>query len=56
MKSGHVALGLVLILLGVAVALLSGCAGMDSPQFWMRIDYGTFCYSLPELPKPTSSK
>jgi len=50
MKSGYVALGFVLILFALAAALLSGCAGMTSPQFCVRTDYGTFCYAMPELP------
>lgn len=39
-----------------ALLLLGGCAGMGSPQLCLKTDYGNFCYQLPELPKPTSSK
>ena len=39
-----------------ALLLLGGCAGIGSPQLCLRTDYGTFCYQLPELPAPTSSK
>ena len=39
-----------------ALLLLGGCAGMGSPQVCLKTDYGNFYYSLPELPKPTSSK
>ena len=39
-----------------ALLLLGGCAGMGSPQVCLKTDYGNFCYQLPELPKPTSSK
>jgi hypothetical protein len=39
-----------------ALLLLSGCAGIGSPQVCLKTDYGTFCYALPEIPKPTSSK
>jgi hypothetical protein len=39
-----------------ALLLLGGCASMGSPQVCLKTDYGTFCYALPELPKPTSSK
>ena len=39
-----------------ALLLLGGCAGMGSPQVCLKTDYGTFCYALPELPSPTSSK
>lgn len=39
-----------------ALLLLGGCAGMGSPQVCLKTDYGNFCYSLPELPSPTSSK
>lgn len=39
-----------------ALLLLGGCSSMGSPQVCLKTDYGTFCYSLPELPKPTSSK
>jgi hypothetical protein len=36
--------------------LLGGCASMGNPQVCLKTDYGTFCYALPEMPKPTSSK
>lgn len=39
-----------------ALLLLGGCASMGSPQVCLKTDYGTFCYSLSEMPKPTSSK
>ena len=39
-----------------ALLLLGGCAGIGSPQLCLKTDYGTFCYQLPELPAPTSSK
>ena len=39
-----------------ALLLLGGCAGIGSPQLCLKTDYGNFCYQLPELPKPTSSK
>lgn len=39
-----------------ALLLLGGCAGIGSPQLCIKTDYGNFCYQLPELPAPTSSK
>ena len=39
-----------------ALLLLGGCAGIGSPQLCLKTDYGNFCYQLPELPAPTSSK
>lgn len=39
-----------------ALLLLGGCAGMGTPQVCLKTDYGNFCYQLPELPSPTSSK
>ena len=36
-----------------ALLLLGGCAGMGVS---LQTDYGQFSYTLPELPKPTSSK
>lgn len=45
-----------LLLLGwifIACAFLSGCSGFGSPQFCVKTDYGTFSYSLPEMPART---
>jgi len=57
MKTGHIALGLIIISLSVAaMAFLTGCKTLGSSQVCMKTEYGTFCYQLPELPKPTSSK
>ena len=39
-----------------ALLLLGGCSTLGSPQVCLNTDYGTFCYALPERPKPTSSK
>lgn len=39
-----------------ALLLLGGCAGIGSPQLCLKTDYGNFCYQLPVLPPPTSSK
>ena len=41
---------LILGWLFIASALLTGCAGFGSPQVCLKTDYGTFCYSLPEIP------
>ena len=52
-------LALALILLSfalAAMAFLTGCQSLGTPQVCVKSDYGTFCYELPELPKPTSSK
>jgi hypothetical protein len=57
MKTGHIALGLIIISLSfAAMAFLTGCKTLGSSQVCMKTEYGTFCYQLPELPKPTSSK
>ena len=34
----------------LALAFLTGCSGFGNPQFCVKTDYGTFCYSLPEVP------
>lgn len=53
MKPGHIALSLILISLAfLAMSFLTSCASLGSPQFCVKSDYGTFCYSLPELPPP----
>lgn len=47
---------LILILLSfalAAMAFLTGCQSLGTPQVCVRTDYGTFCY---ELPKPKSTK
>lgn len=58
MKPFHIALSLICVgLTFAAMAFLTGCAGgFGSPQVCLKTDYGTFCYALPEVPKPTSSK
>ena len=54
MKPGHIALGLIIISLAfAAMAFLTGCQSLGTPQVCGRTDYGTFCY---EMAKPTSSK
>ena len=54
MKTGHIALGLIIISLAfAAMAFLTGCQSLGTPQVCVRTDYGTFCY---EMAKPTSSK
>jgi len=54
MKPRRIALAMILISMGfLALAFLTGCAGLGSPQVCVKTDYGTFCY---EMPKPTSSK
>jgi hypothetical protein len=54
MKTGHIALGLIIISLSfAAMAFLTGCQSLGTPQVCVRTDYGTFCY---EMSKPTSSK
>jgi hypothetical protein len=56
MKTGHIALGLIIISLSFAFAAMSfltGCQSLGTPQVCVRTDYGTFCY---EMAKPTSSK
>lgn len=54
MKPGHIALGLIIISLAfAAMAFLTGCQSLGTPQVCVRTDYGTFCY---EMPAPTSSK
>ena len=54
MKTGHIALGLIIISLSfAAMAFLTGCQSLGTPQVCVRTDYGTFCY---EMAKPTSSK
>jgi hypothetical protein len=54
MKTGHIALGLILLSLAcAAMAFLTGCQSLGTPQVCVRTDYGTFCY---EMSKPTSSK
>lgn len=50
---------LLLILLSFALAaaaFLTSCQSLGNAQVCVKSDYGTLCYSLPELPKPTSSK
>jgi hypothetical protein len=57
MKPGHIAIGLIIISLAfAAMAFLTGCQSLGASQVCVKTDYGTFCYSLPELPKPTSTK
>lgn len=41
---------LILGWLFISCAFLTGCAGFGSPQVCLKTDYGTFCYSLPEIP------
>jgi hypothetical protein len=54
MKPPRIALALIIISLAcAAMAFLTGCQSLGTPQVCVRTDYGTFCY---ELPKPTSSK
>ena len=54
MKTGHIALGLIIISLAfAAMAFLTGCQSLGTPQVCVRTDHGTFCY---EMAKPTSSK
>jgi hypothetical protein len=53
MKPGHIALGLIIISLTLAMAFLTGCKTLGVS---LHTDYGKFSYQLPELPKPTSSK
>ena len=36
-----------------ALLLLGGCSTLGLS---LKTDYGNFCYQLPELPAPTSSK
>jgi hypothetical protein len=53
----QIVLGLLATAFSVgALLLLGGCASIGSPQVCLKTDYGTFCYALPEMPKPTSSK
>jgi hypothetical protein len=53
----QIVLGLLATAFSVgALLLLGGCASIGSPQLCLKTDYGNFCYQLPELPKPTSSK
>ena len=53
----QIVLGLLATAFSVgALLLLGGCASMGSPQVCLKTDYGTFCYALPKMPKPTSSK
>jgi hypothetical protein len=57
MNSPRIALALILLSLAcAAMAFLTGCKTLGNSQVCVRTDYGTFCYQLPELPKPTNSK
>jgi hypothetical protein len=57
MNSPRIALALILLSLAcAAMAFLTGCKTLGTSQVCVKTDYGTFCYQLPELPKPTSSK
>jgi hypothetical protein len=57
MNPRRIAAGMIIFaFVCLAMAFLTGCAGIGSPQVCLKTDYGTFCYALPELPKPTSSK
>jgi hypothetical protein len=54
MKPSRIALGLIVLSLAcAAMAFLTGCQSLGTPQVCVRTDYGTFCY---EMAKPTSSK
>jgi hypothetical protein len=54
MKPGHIAITLVLLSFAfAAMAFLTGCQSLGTPQVCVKTDYGTFCY---EMAKPTSSK
>jgi hypothetical protein len=57
MNPPRLALALILISFALAaMAFLTGCQSLGNAQVCVKSDYGTFCYELPELPKPTSSK
>lgn len=57
MNPKHVAIALILLSFAfAAMAFLTGCQSLGTPQVCVKTDYGTFCYELPELPAPTSSK
>jgi len=48
--------GLLIGYIFVAISFLTGCSTFGAPQVCLKTDYGTFCYQLPELPNPSSSK
>jgi hypothetical protein len=50
------AMALLIGYIFVTISFLTGCSTFGSPQVCLKTDYGTFCYQLPELPAPTSSK
>lgn len=53
MTPGKLAATMILVAyIFLALAFLTGCSGFGNPQFCVKTDYGTFCYSLPvsEIP------
>lgn len=54
MNPKQIAIALILLSFAfAAMAFLTGCKTLGTPQVCVRTDYGTFFY---ELPAPTSSK
>lgn len=54
MNPKQIAIALILLSFALAaMAFLTGCQSLGTPQVCVRTDYGTFCY---ELPKPASTK
>ena len=56
MSSPAATTGLLIGYIFVAISFLTGCSTFGAPQVCLKTDYGTFCYQLPELPNPSSSK
>jgi hypothetical protein len=41
---------IVVIFFVVLISFITGCSSFGTPEFCLKTDYGSFCYTLPEMP------
>jgi hypothetical protein len=50
-QAKDIAFGMVVIAFFVIlISLITGCSSFGTPEFCVKTDYGSFCYTLPEMP------